>query len=47
MRLFAIGLAAMVAAMVASVSATLPEQVRVDNGMVSGVAGISAGVRAF
>ena len=47
MRLFAIGLAAMVATMVAGVSATLPDQVRIENGMVSGVAGISAGVRVF
>jgi para-nitrobenzyl esterase len=47
MRVFGIGVVAIVAAVVANVSAALPDQVRVDTGLVSGAAGISAGVRAF
>src|SRR5262245_41987590 len=47
MRVFGIGAVALVAVAVATLSATLPEQVKVENGMVSGVPGISAGVRAF
>ena len=39
--------AAMVAAVTATTSAAIPDQVRVENGLVSGVAGISSGVRAF
>ena len=39
--------AAMVAAVTATTFAAIPDQVRVENGLVSGVAGISSGVRAF
>jgi para-nitrobenzyl esterase len=38
---------AVVAAAAVGVSALIPDQVRVENGVVSGVAGISPGVRAF
>ena len=46
-RLMAGGVAAVAVAVVASVSAAIPDQVKVDSGLVSGAAGISSGVRAF
>jgi para-nitrobenzyl esterase len=47
MRAVLCAAAALAVALIASVSAAIPDQVRIDSGIVSGVAGISAGVRAF
>jgi para-nitrobenzyl esterase len=47
MRVMACAVAAMALAVVVGLPAAIPDQVRVESGVVSGAAGISAGVRAF